>query len=100
MTLDEIVQDIHALSEDLQNFERKYGVLSETFYLAYSRGEEPDDEAWVLDWAAWAGTYEIYLQRLEQYRATIEALRGENEIVVTIMKLTARHESIPVPSVV
>lgn len=100
MTLDEILQDIHALTEDLQNFERKYGVLSETFYRAYARGEEPDYESWVLDWAAWAGTYEIYLQRLEQYRAVIETLSIENELVVPIIKRTARHESIPVSGIV
>ena len=31
MTLDEILRDIHALEEDLLVFERKYGVLSDTF---------------------------------------------------------------------
>jgi hypothetical protein len=35
MTLDELLRDIHALEEDLLVFERKYGVLSETFYEAY-----------------------------------------------------------------
>jgi len=30
MTLQEIIADIHALSEDLEAYERKYGVLSET----------------------------------------------------------------------
>jgi hypothetical protein len=37
-------------------------------YQAYQRGEEPEDEAWVLDWSEWAGTYEILLQRQEMYR--------------------------------
>jgi len=35
MTLDEILQDIHALEEDMLTYERKYGVLSETFYESY-----------------------------------------------------------------
>ncbi len=43
MTLDGILLDIHALEQDLQAFERKYGVLSETFYESYTRGEEPAD---------------------------------------------------------
>jgi hypothetical protein len=30
MTLQEIMADIHALYEDLEAYERKYGVLSET----------------------------------------------------------------------
>ena len=40
MTLQEILADIHALEEDLLDFERKYGVRSETFYAAYISGEE------------------------------------------------------------
>jgi hypothetical protein len=51
MTIDEIVRDIHALEADLENYERKYGILSETFYEAYRMGEEPADDAWVLDWS-------------------------------------------------
>ena len=53
MTLDEILRDIHALEEDLLVFERKYGVLSDTFYQAYQRGEEPPNESWALDWSEW-----------------------------------------------
>ena len=41
MTIDEVVRDIHALAADLENYERKYGILSETFYEAYRAGEEP-----------------------------------------------------------
>lgn len=72
MNLDDIVQDIHVLEQDLQTFERKYGVLSETFYEAYIQGEEPDDDSRVRDWSAWAGAYEIWLRRREQYQAAME----------------------------
>ncbi len=41
MELQEIVDDIHALREDIEAYERKYGVLSETFYESYMKGEEP-----------------------------------------------------------
>ena len=51
MTIDEIVRDTHTLEADLENYERKYGILSETFYEAYSMGEEPADDAWVVDWS-------------------------------------------------
>ncbi len=71
MTLQDIIADIHALTEDLEVYERKYGVLSETFYELYMSGEEPEDDSWVLDWADWAGTYKILLRRQEQYRRTI-----------------------------
>ena len=67
MTLEEILEDIHAMGEDLLMFERKYGVLTETFYKAYERGEEPGDDTWVLDWSEWAGTYKILLHRRAKY---------------------------------
>jgi len=44
MTLHEILADIHALEEDLLAFERKYGIRSETFFVAYTSGEEPEED--------------------------------------------------------
>ncbi|MEA2695174.1 MAG: hypothetical protein QOJ16_4561 [Acidobacteriota bacterium] len=46
MNVREILTDIHALEEDLLDFERKYGLRSESFYAAYRGGEEPGNEAW------------------------------------------------------
>lgn len=43
MTLQEILIDIHSLEEDMIEFERKYGIRSETFYAAYIGGEEPEN---------------------------------------------------------
>ena len=79
MTLQEIIADIHALKEEVENYERKYGVLSETFYESYTSGEEPEDDSWVLDWADWAGAYKILLRRQEQYSRAIEGLRQDAE---------------------
>ena len=96
MTLQEILADIHALEEDLKVYERKYGVLSETFYEAYNRGEEPLDDTWVLDWADWAGAYRILLRRQEQYRRAIQTLQEQTSSLVDVIGRAARHESIPV----
>ncbi len=63
MTLQEIIVEIHTLRDDLESYERKYGVLSETFYESYMNGEEPEDDAWLLDWADWAGACKIWLRR-------------------------------------
>ncbi len=52
MSFDDILQDIYALEDEMRTFERKYNVLSETFYKAYINGEEPPQEAWVQDWTA------------------------------------------------
>jgi len=98
MTLQDIIADIHALYEDLEVYERKYGVLSETFYELYISGEEPEDEAWVLDWADWAGAYQILLRRQEQYRRTIQALRTQEVSLTDVIERTSRREPIPVPT--
>jgi hypothetical protein len=98
MTLQEIIADIHALNEDLEAYERKYGVLSETFYESYTNGEEPEDGSWVLDWADWAGAYKILLRRKEQYRRAIQSLRGKAPSLVNVIERTVRHEPIPVAS--
>jgi hypothetical protein len=95
MTLQEIIADIHALYEDTSTYERKYGVLSETFYEAYQAGEEPGDEAWVLDWADWAGAYKILLRRQAQYHQAIHSLQAQTNSVVKVMEITSRHEPIP-----
>lgn len=68
MSLQEILADIHALEEELLDFERKYGLRSETFYAAYVAGEEPEDEAWVLDFSEWASVYRTWLERQPQLR--------------------------------
>ncbi|MCB0196895.1 MAG: hypothetical protein KDJ65_33400 [Anaerolineae bacterium] len=98
MTLQEIIADIHALNEDLEVYERKYGVLSETFYELYQSGEEPENEAWVLDWADWAGVYKILLRRQEQYRRTIASLRQQTQSLSNVIERTSRREPIPVTS--
>lgn len=61
MGLQDILADIHALEEELLAMERKYGVRSETFYAAYTSGEEPENEHWVLDFGEWASVYRTWL---------------------------------------
>lgn len=63
MSLDDLLQDIHALEEEMLAFERKYGVRSEIFYAAYQSGEEPEDDGWVLDFGEWASVYRTWLTR-------------------------------------
>ena len=98
MTLQDIIADIHALYDDLEVYERKYGILSETFYELYINGVEPDDDAWVLDWSDWAGAYKILLRRQEQYHRTIQSLRTQEQSLANLIQKTGRHEPIPVPS--
>jgi hypothetical protein len=97
MTLAEILQDIHALQEDLLMYERKYGILSEAFYESYTQGDEPPDDAWVLDWTGWAATYQILERRRAQYLKQIHLLQQQTPLVALIEK-AAHREPIPVPA--
>jgi hypothetical protein len=95
MTLEQVLQDIHAMREDLLVFERKYGLPTEVFYDAYLRGEEPADSAWVLDWSEWATTYEILQDRLNRYTDTIRHLLASTTFS-QIVERTARHEPVAI----
>ena len=75
MTLREILVDIHALEEELLAFERRYGLRSETFYPAYSSGEEAEDDRWTLDFGEWASVYRTWLARQADYRNEIQRLQ-------------------------
>lgn len=75
MTPQELLTDIHALEEELLDFERKYGVRSEVFHAAYAAGEEPQDETWVLDFGEWASVYRTWLARQATYRDEIERIQ-------------------------
>jgi len=75
MKLQEILTDIHSLEEDLLAFERKFGVRSETFYAAYTSGEEPENDAWVLDFGEWASVYRTWLARQADYRNEVQRLQ-------------------------
>jgi len=98
VTLQDIIADIHALNQDMEAYERKYGVLSETFYESYMNGDEPENDSWVLDWADWAGAYKILLRRQEQYRRTIHALQKLMPSLVGVIERTSQREPIPIAS--
>ena len=98
MTLQDIIDDIHALNEDIEVYERKYGILSETFYESYLKGEEPEDDAWVLDWSDWAGAYKILLRRQEQYRKTMKVLLEQTASIAGLIGRISQRESISVAS--
>ena len=68
----DILTDIHALEEEILDFERKYGIRSEIFYTAYVSGEEPEDDNWVLDFGEWASVYRTWLSRQAEYRNQIQ----------------------------
>lgn len=98
LTLDDLLQEMHSLEEDMASYERKYGVLSETFYESYLNGEEPGNDSWLLDWARWAGSYSIWLRRREQYAHTISILRSQGSSLSEIIEKGIRYEPLSVPA--
>ncbi|MCX6360598.1 MAG: hypothetical protein NT029_12360 [Armatimonadetes bacterium] len=89
MNLQGLMLDIHALEQDLLRLERKYGVRSETFYAAYCAGDEPEDDAWVLDFAEWAGTYRAWLQRQAQYRNQLQVEQPNPPSLAGLVRLAS-----------
>ena len=89
MTLREILADIHALEEELIDFERKYGLRSETFYAAYVNGEEPEDDDWVLDFGEWASVYRTWLTRQAEYRDQVQRLQRNEPSLVGLVQVAA-----------
>lgn len=89
MTLQEILADIHALEEEILDFERKYGLRSETFYAAYMSGEEPEDDSWVLDFGEWASVYRTWLARQAEYRNEVQRLQRQAPSLVGLVRVAA-----------
>jgi hypothetical protein len=87
--LKEILNDINSLEEDLLHFERKYGVRSETFYAAYMSGEEPDDDAWVLDFTEWASVYRTWLARQADYRTEVQRIQEDKISLTGLIRVAA-----------
>ena len=74
-SIDNLLSDIHALESDLIAFEKKYGLRSESFYVAYISGEEPSEDSWVLDFSEWAAVYKTWLDRQADYRNEIQTFQ-------------------------
>jgi len=87
MTLQDLLSDIHALEEDLLNFERKYGIRSETFYAAYVSGEEPEDDSWVLDFGEWASVYRTWLARQAAYRDQVQQIQHDTPTLAGLVRV-------------
>ena len=90
MDLRNMLLDIHALEEEMLDFERKYGIRSETLYAAYVNGEEPENDHWVLDFGEWASIYKTWLTRQAEYCNEVQrrqrnatSLRGLIQVAAT-----------------
>jgi len=89
MNLRDILADIHALEEELLNFERKYGIRSETLYAAYVSGEEPENDDWVLDFGEWASVYRTWLARQADYRNEVQRIQRQAPSLEGLIRVAA-----------
>ncbi len=82
ITLKDLLADIHILNKELTVFEHRYGLLSETFYDWYCQGHEPEDEAWVMDLAEWAGLFKSRQRLIAHYRQLLDQqLAADREVI-------------------
>lgn len=72
MTLEEILQSIHALEGQPRKFEEQYRLRSEDFYRLAQEGRLEQSA----DFIEWLGLYEIKCKREQQYRRLTDALLG------------------------
>lgn len=89
MTAQQLLADIHALETELLNFERKYGIRSEIFYRAYAAGDEPENDAWVLDFGEWSSVYRTWLTRQAEYRNEIERHQSNKQSLAGLIHVAA-----------
>ncbi|MCI0694386.1 hypothetical protein L0337_20555 [candidate division KSB1 bacterium] len=66
LSLQEILDDLHAAERELQNYEKKYHLRSETFYDYFLAGVIDDEGN--ADFQAWAGIIEIKRDLERRYK--------------------------------
>lgn len=88
MTLAEILSDIHAIDTALVDFEREYGLLTETFISWYEEGHEPEEQSWVLDFVEWAGLVKSRKRLYELYQRKLSGLQAQGQDVSILMRQT------------
>jgi len=82
LTLEDVIQDIHALETRIRAYERKYGITSQDFYSLYQQGLL-DDEGFErsTEFTRWASAYTMKLERETAFesasRTFVERLRQE-----------------------
>jgi ribosomal protein S16 len=87
MTLNELIQSIHALETRLQLFEEKYELRSEDFYRLVQEGKLEQSA----DFIEWLGLYEIKLKREQEY-AQLKA-----ELLSEAAKVAAPDDKLELP---
>lgn len=99
-TIIEIIQDIHAMDEELWHYETRYGLRSQYFYELYHAGQLSDDDpVEARDYADWAACYEIKRHREELYdamiREVVQQVKAQPTVSLAELKLTRQPTVTP-----
>jgi len=89
MTTQQLLADIHSLEAELLAFERRYGIRSEIFYAAFMGGDEPENDAWALDFGVWASVYRTWLARQAEYRNEIDRVQPDKRSLAGLIHVSA-----------
>ena len=98
MTLAEIIQDIHAMDEELWHYEARYGLRSQYFYELYKAGKLPDeDPVETRDYTDWAACYEVKRHREDLYDALVRDIlqEAESQPAISLSSLKLALSSAP-----
>lgn len=68
--VEEINQKLDDIFENMEYFEKKYGMKTEDFYKKFINGTLEDD----MDFFEWKASYEIYNELKEEKRMLLEAI--------------------------
>jgi len=100
LRLTEIIQDIHAMDEELWHYEKRYALRSEYFYELYKAGQLCDeDPVETRDYLDWAACYEIKRHREELYdtmtREELQKLKPKQAVSLADLKLAQKPATTP-----
>jgi hypothetical protein len=100
MTLTEIIEDIHAMDEELWHYEARYGLRTQYFYELYKGGQLHDgDPLETRDYTDWAACYEIKRHREELYETVIRDMlrKARSQEGISLADLKLALQSVPMP---
>jgi len=100
LTLIDIIQDIHAMDEELWHYESRYGLRSRYFYELYQmdklRDEDPMESR---DYTDWAACYDIRRHREELYyqlvRDAMQRVKPQQSVALSDLRWTLQPETVP-----
>ncbi len=103
MSLMQIIQDIHAMDEELWHYENRYGLRTPYFYELYQAGKlQDEDPVEARDYADWAACYDIKRHREELYdtliRDALQAVQSQQTVSLADLNLTVRPATAPAGS--